>query len=419
MQGFNVLIKDLIPDSHNANRGTPRGLGMLEKSLQKYGAGRSILIDKNNRIIAGNKTAEVAGVVGLENVRVVESSGNEIIAVKRTDLDLEKDKAARELAFADNRTSEVSIEWSPEEITSAQESGCDLSDMFTQEEISMITGVELGSGLCDPDDTPEPPADPKSKPGDLWTLGNHRLFCGDSTNPQHVEKLLGGAKPFIMVTDPPYGVEYDPNWRNVAAEEGHLSYGARAIGKVENDSIADWSAAWLLSPCDVVYTWSPPGDHVLITGKALVDSGFEIRSMIIWKKSHFAISRGAYHYQHEPCWYAVRKGKKALWCGDRSQSTVWEINHIKNETGHGTQKPVECMARPIRNHGGKEEYVYDPFLGSGTTMIACEQLGRRCFGLEISPSYCDVILNRFQKFTGIDPVREDGAKWSEINVRSN
>ena len=135
-------INELIPDSHNANKGTPRGRGMLEKSLQKYGAGRSILLDKNNRIIAGNKTTEAAGGIGMEKVRIVESDGKEIIAVKRTDLDLETDKAARELAFADNRTSEVSIEWQPEEIARAQVEGCDLSNMFNADELNEIEGSE-------------------------------------------------------------------------------------------------------------------------------------------------------------------------------------------------------------------------------------------------------------------------------------
>jgi DNA modification methylase len=261
----------------------------------------------------------------------------------------------------------------------------------------------------------EPPEDPgaqvgraeelqhewKTEYGQVWEIPSktspgkaHRLMCGDSTKEDEVKKLLAGNVPFIMVTDPPYGVEYDPDWRNKAAAEGHLSYGASAIGKVKNDDIADWSAAWNLFPGSVVYTWSPPGDHVLITGKALIDCGFSIRSMIIWKKAHFAISRGAYHYQHEPCWYAVRKGAKSLWCGDRSQSTVWDIDHVKNETGHGTQKPLECMARPIRNHGGKDDDVYDPFLGSGTTMIAAERSDRICFGMEIDPKYCAVILQR-------------------------
>lgn len=286
-----------------------------------------------------------------------------------------------------------------------------------KEILSTIEDIEADLTGYDLDDliVEEPPDDPGAQTdraeelqhewnteyGQVWEIPSksspgrsHWVMCGDSTLGEDVGRLLGDAKPFIMVTDPPYGVEYDPDWRNKAAAEGHLSYGARAIGRVRNDDIADWSGAWRLFPGGVVYTWSPPGDHVLITGKALVDCGFSIRSMIIWKKAHFAISRGAYHYQHEPCWYGVRKGAKSLWCGDRSQSTVWEIDHVKNETGHGTQKPLECMERPIRNHGSKEDDVYDPFLGSGTTIIAAERAGRICYGMEIDPCYCAVILQR-------------------------
>ena len=236
----------------------------------------------------------------------------------------------------------------------------------------------------------------KCELGQIWAIGDHRLMCGDSTNEAHVMQLLDGSQPFLMVTDPPYGVKYDPQWRQDAADAGHLSYVGLAsnysVGKVENDDRVNWKEAYDLFAGDVAYTWSPPGDHVIETGSAIRDSGFDLRCMIMWRKTHFAISRGAYHYQHEPCWYAVRTGKKAEWIGDRSQSTVWDIPHAKNETGHGTQKPLECMARPIRHH--KTEAVYDPFLGSGTTMLASHQLKRRCFGMEISPEYCAVILQR-------------------------
>lgn len=223
-----------------------------------------------------------------------------------------------------------------------------------------------------------------------------------------------------MVTDPPYGVEYDPEWR----EGADLGVGKRSKGKVENDDRVDWTEAYCLFPGDIAYVWHAG----VFTGDVavnLINIDFQIRAQIIWSKQHFVLSRGAYHWKHEPCWYAVRKGKKSFWCGDRTQSTVWDIannnsfgNSKKEETwGHGTQKPVECMARPIRNHGDKNDSVYDPFLGSGTTLIAAEQLGRKCFGIEISPSYCDVILTRWSNFTGKEPVRDDGKKYSELKLK--
>jgi DNA modification methylase len=230
--------------------------------------------------------------------------------------------------------------------------------------------------------------------GQLWEIGRHRLLCGDSTKPEDVARLLEGAQPALMVTDPPYGVDYQPEWRNEAAAKGQLAYAARRIGPVSHEDRADWSVAWRLFPGDVAYTWSPPGDHLIITGSALLAADFQIRNQLIWRKPHFPISRGHYTYQHEPCWYAVRQGRTAHWQGDHNASSVWDIALDHNvEGGHSTQKPLECMARPIRNHAGD---VYDPFLGSGTTMVAAEQLQRTCYGLEISPAYVGVCLERLQ-----------------------
>jgi DNA modification methylase len=240
------------------------------------------------------------------------------------------------------------------------------------------------------------------EPGQIWQLGDHRLICGDACDPEVVARLLEGATPALMVTDPPYGVEYNPNWRNEAAAAGHLAYSARRVGKVDNDDRIDWSEAYKLFPGDVAYTWSPGGDHIIQTGQALIDSGFEIRNQIIWSKPHFPISRGHYTYQHEPCWYSVKKGSTAHWIGDGKASTVWDIALDKNvEGGHSTQKPLECMARPIRNHEGD---VYDPFLGSGTTLMAAENLQRRCFAIDIKPGYVAVALQRYRDATQKLPV---------------
>jgi DNA modification methylase len=237
--------------------------------------------------------------------------------------------------------------------------------------------------------------------GQLWEIGRHRVLCGDATSAEDVGRVLDGAVPFLCVTDPPYGVEYDPNWRNVEAAKGNLAYAARRIGAVANDDRADWREAWALFSGDVIYSWHPPGATSLVHAAALQDSGFMIRMQIIWAKSNFPIGRGDYHVRHEPCWYAVRKGKAAQRTDDRTQTTLWEINLDRNvEGGHSTQKPMECMARPIRNHEAAE--VYDPFLGSGTTAVAAEQLGRRCYGLEIEPKYVAVILERLSGM-GIAP----------------
>ena len=267
--------------------------------------------------------------------------------------------------------------------------------------------------LGDPDAVVEPPAEATSKRGDVWLLGKHRLMCGDSTDADDVARLLDGAKPRLMVTDPPYGVNYDADWRNRDVGLGGFKgvIGARGVypsntGKVANDDKLDWGAAFNLSPSAVVYTWAAS----LYTGQTFVvleAIGFEIRAQLIWRKQAISISRGHYHWQHEPCWYAVRKGQTAKWIGGRKQSTIWDIanlnpmgrsrDEVDKASGHSTQKPVECMERPIRNHEGD---VYDPFVGSGTTIIAAERQSRTCYAMELEPRYVDAAVARWEAYTG-------------------
>ena len=245
--------------------------------------------------------------------------------------------------------------------------------------------------------------------GDLWLIGDHRLLCGDSTKKEDVARVMGGERAILMVTDPPYGVDYDPAWRTEAkrADGRALSTGKVAMGKVQNDDIADWFPAWKLFTGDVVYCWHA-GLHASIVQDSLERAGFIMRNQIIWAKPRAPISRGHYNWQHEPCWYAFRKGETAGWIGGFDKTTLWEIEgndganpEREGATPHGTRKPLECTARPIRNH--ESEYIYDPFLGSGTTMVACQNLNRKCRGIEISPAYCSVILQRMtDAFPGIE-----------------
>jgi DNA modification methylase len=218
-----------------------------------------------------------------------------------------------------------------------------------------------------------------------------------------------------MVTDPPYGVEYDASWRD--DRTGKIGATGTATGKVLNDDIADWREAWALFPGDVAYVW-----HADLRAREVVQSleatGFSMRAQIIWAKNQLAMSRGHYHFQHEPCWYAVRKNATGHWNGDRKQTTLWQIDKPrKSETGHSTQKPVECMKRPIENNSSPGQAVYEPFSGSGTTIIAGEMTGRCVHAIELNPAYVDVAVTRWQEFTGKTATLEgDGRTFAELKA---
>jgi DNA modification methylase len=243
---------------------------------------------------------------------------------------------------------------------------------------------------------------------DAEPRARHYLLCGDATCADDVARALADAKPHLMVTDPPYGVEYDPSLARP------VSVGS-ARGKVMNDDRFDWFEAWALFPGRVVYVWHGML-HAGPVFDSMVSAGFEIRAEIIWAKNQLVMSRGHYHPQHESCWYAVRRAATANWVGDRKQTTLWQIDKpVKSETGHSTQKPVECMKRPIENNSARGDAVYDPFVGSGTTIIAAEMTGRSCHAIEISPAYCDVSIERWQNFTGEKATREgDGRSFDEF-----
>lgn len=251
-----------------------------------------------------------------------------------------------------------------------------------------------------------PTGNPVTVRGDVWACGDHRILCGDATSAEDVNRVLGSAVPLLMVTDPPYGVEYDPEWRDKAGLGS-----TRQTGKVANDDRADWTAAYQLFQGEVAYVWHA-GIHSVEVARGLVAAGFDVRSQIIWVKQHFALGRGNYHWQHEPCWYVVRRGGNARWCGDRTQSTIWQVANLnpfggsdEDTTGHGTQKPLDLMKRPILNHTRPGDLVYDPFLGSGTTLIAATLTDRICYGIEFDPAYVDLTVRRWQAASGKHAVR--------------
>jgi DNA modification methylase/uncharacterized protein (UPF0335 family) len=389
-------ITDLIPYANNARKHSDKQISLLASSIQEFGFNNPILIDSKNSVIAGHARLEAAKKLGLSVVPTIL---------------LDHLSAAQKKAFilADNRIA-IESTWDNDllklELDELKELDFDLNlTGFDLKEIDKITNIlKLDQEEDEEEDFITLFSDAVSKPGDVWILGDHRLICGDSTDPLIVEKLFNGAKPNLMVTDPPYGVEYDPEWRG--KDLGEKKKG-RAIGKVKNDDVADWKDAYSLFTGNVAYVWHAAA-HTHTFASSLVDCGFKLINQIVWSKNHFSISRGDYHWKHEPCWYVVRNGEKHNWQGARDQSTVWEIeanipkarsNNSENEkSGHSTQKPVECMLRPILNNSAINEFVYDPFGGSGTTMIACEKSKRKCLMIELDPRYCDMIVKRWQKF---------------------
>lgn len=391
--------RTLRPAERNPRIMPAQEMEALKVALERWGFVDPIVLRKeDSRIIGGHQRVTAAIELGMELVPVVEA-----------------DVTALDAMILNEALNRIHGGWDEPQLALHQQeirlAGGDLSlTGFTGREISLL-GLSLGEkqGLTGDDAVPEPPAAPVAKRGDLWACGGHRLLCGDATKAEDVERLMAGGCAQLMVTDPPYGIDYDPAWRDEAAARGSLVSGSRRISKVIGDSRVDWREAWQLYRGDVAYVW-----HAARQGgelaEALVAVGFEGRAEIIWRKQHFTISRGHYHLQHEPCYYAVRKGRPALWIGGDAQTSIWDINRPigwyapEYKTPHPTQKPVECMERPIRNHDAPE--VYDPFLGSGTTMIACEKLGRRCLGMEIEPRYVDVAVRRWEEFTGRPAERE-------------
>jgi DNA modification methylase len=371
--------------------------------MREWGWTNPVLIDGDGGIIAGHGRVMAARKLGFTDVPCMVADGW-------------TEAQKRAYVLADNQLA-LNAGWNAEvlsaELKGLDEAGFDLALLGFADPAALM--VDKTAGLTDPDAVPEVPDDPTTELGDVWVMGRHRLVCGDSTDADVVAKCLNGVTPHLMVTDPPYGVAYDANWRNEADRANGKPYGARAIGKVENDDRADWSEAWALFPGDVAYVWHA-GVHAASVADSLKKCTLEVRSQIIWAKQQFAIGRGDYHWQHEPCWYAVRKGRTGHYAGDRKQTTLWQIpKPQKSETGHSTQKPVECMKRPIENNSSAGQAVYEPFSGSGTTIIAGEMTGRSIHAIELSPAYVDVAIKRWQDFTGQSATLEgDGRTFDEL-----
>lgn len=421
-----IAVDKLLPYARNSRTHSDSQVAAVAASIKEFGFTNPILVRADGTIVAGHGRVMAAKKLGLTEVPCIE-------------LGHLSDAQMRAYVIADNKLAEQAG-WDEDllklELVELRDAGFDLGlTGFAEDELAKLALAAGVLGLTDPDDAPEVPKDPASRLGDMWELGPHRLLCGDSTRREDVERVLGGVKPHLMVTDPPYGVNYDPSWRNQVERASGETVGASAVGKVLNDDRADWREAWALFPGSVAYVWHA-GLFADVVAESLRSCKFAIRAQIVWVKTRHVLSRGHYHPQHEPALYGVKDGASdqwnfvpehevvsynvkagatGQWAGGRKQSTVWFIEHLKSDTGHGTQKPVECMKRPIENNSSPGQAVYEPFCGSGTTLIAAEMTGRVCHAVELSPAYVDVAVRRWQEFRGVEAVLSgDGRTFAEV-----
>ena len=387
-------IEKLKPFEGNARTHTDEDVDKIVDSMGRWGVTFPILVDEKGEVIAGHLRLRASKKRKLRRVPVIVARGWS-----------EEDKRAYRLA--DNQLA-ARATWNRdilyEELRALEGGGFDLTLLgFEAPDLKQLFADCTANALGDPEAVPEVPEEPVTVRGDTWEMGVHRVGCGDCTSTDDVADAIGTLAPVLMVTDPPYGVSYDPGRRGRNDRKSTV----KSKGKVLNDDRADWREAWAHFPGDVAYVWHG-ALHGVVVAESLIACGFELRSQIVWNKQHFAFGRADYHWKHESCFYAVRKGSRSHWNGDRKQSTVWEVsnnnpfgnNDREQVWGHGTQKPVEVMRRPIANNSKPGDVVYDPFLGSGTTLIAAEMTGRRCVGLELSPAYVDVIVKRWEAYTG-------------------
>ena len=395
--------------SYNPRRIDPDQLLALRRSLRTFGAVEPV--------VANRRTGRIVG--GHQRVKAAEAEGIETLPVVWVDLD---ETGERQLNLALNR---ISGEWDEDKLgellLEMSKAGADIGlTGFDDSELQKILADLRRRQRGDPDDVPEAPAIATTKPGDLYTLGKHRLLCGDSTKAEDVARLLEDEKPFLLLTDPPYGVELDMEWRDraglnggAAAEPSYMRTEGHRNASISGDTRADWSAAFELVPSlTVAYVWHASAFAIEV-GAGLRRIGFELNQQIIWDKEQLVLSRQHYHWQHEPCWYARKKGSPPF-IGSRDQTTIWKAPSPKmimsgskeERVDHPTQKPVLLYTRPIENHLEGGALFYEPFGGSGTGIIAAEMTGRRCAAMEIDPIYCDVVVARWEKFTSEKAVLE-------------
>ncbi len=383
-----ATIDDLTPDTRNANKGTVRGRAMIEQSIRECGAGRSIVVDREGRVIGGNKTLEVVEELGLPVV-VVPSDGKTLVVVQRTDLDLATDPKARRLAYLDNRTTDVDLEWDAEAIAADLEAGVELGDLFDKGELDEI----MASIEPDPGEAPEAQIDKADElqqkwgtaRGQLWEIGKHRLLCGDSTVAEDVQGLMGGEKAALVFSDPPYGVSIVGKNGKIGASNLAANH---SYAPVANDNTTDVARA--------IYQMMVGTPMILWGGNYFTEFLPASPCWLIWDKREGMTSNN--FADCEMAWTSFdgpARIYRHLWSGMIRKGT-------DGDKLHPTQKPVDLHTAILRDFSAGAALVYDPCLGSGTTMVSAEQLGRRCYGIEIAEKYVAVTLERMAAM-GLEP----------------
>jgi site-specific DNA-methyltransferase (adenine-specific) len=392
-------VGDLTPYARNSRTHSDEQVAQIAASIKEFGWTNPILIDGEKGIIAGHGRLKAAMRLGLEEIPAIELSHLTEIQKKA-------------LIIADNKLA-LNAGWDTEllslELEELELEGLDLSlTGFGEEEISALKPEVVNEGLTDEDAVPEPPPEPITKPGDIWILGKHRLMCGDSTSVDHLEKLCNGRQVDMWLTDPPYNVAYEGKTKDALT--------------IKNDSMSDdtfrqflrdayTAADAVMKAGAVFYIWHADSEGYNFRGAAQ-DAGWKVRQCLIWKKSTMVMGRQDYHWKHEPCLYGWKEGAGHLWAADRKQTTILEFDKPSRNGEHPTMKPVALFEYQMLNNTKGGDIVLDSFGGSGTTLVAAEKNGRVAYLMELDPKYCDVIVKRWEEFTGQKARLENAAEIS-------
>jgi len=388
MQIKEVEVTALIPYAKNSRTHDDAQIAQIAASIKEFGWTNPILVDGDKGIIAGHGRLMAARKLGMAKVPVIE---------------LKTLSKAQKQAYiiADNRLA-LNAGWDNTmltiELNELLENNFALEILgFDKDELNaLLNPTQETEGLTDEDAVPDVPNEPKTKLGDIYILGNHRLMCGDSTSIDAVEKLMDGQLADQLVTDPPYNIAY----------EG----GSKKRDQIKNDEMADEefrqflkdvyiAANAVMKAGAVFYIWHADTEGYNFRGAAR-DMGWKVRQTLIWNKDNSAFGRSDYHWKHEPCLYGWKEGAAHLWAADRKQTTVIQCKRPSKSELHPTMKPVELMEYQILNNTKGSDIVLDLFGGSGSTMIAAEKIGRKSCLMELDPKYCDVIVQRWEEFTG-------------------